>query len=175
MSRGNSTNPASPSKPERPDGESTLFWHQSGRWAKKIRGRLCYFGRGTYDEALDLYQQQADALHSGREPRDPTNPEHLTVYLLCAKFLTTKTLMVKTGDLAQRSLEDYAATCKLVIKTFGRNRLVSDLAPDDFEKLRKRMSKTWGPVRLGNEINRVRVIFSYGFKNNLLPRPMLFG
>jgi len=174
MSDRNSTDAVRTVKPERPEGDTTLFWHQSGRWAKKIRGGLCYFGRGTYDEALDLYNQQKDALHSGRLPRDD-EPEGLTVYLLCANFLTTKTLMVKTGDLAQRSLDDYAATCKLVIKALGRNRLVSDLGPADFEKLRKRMSKTWGPVRLGNEINRVRVIFSYGFKNGHLPRPMVFG
>jgi integrase len=174
MSESNSSKPSTPSKPQRPEGDTTLFWHASGRWAKKIRGKLSYFGRGTYQEALDLYAQQKDALHSGRLPRED-EPEGLTVYLLCAKFLTTKTLMVKSGDLAQRSLDDYAATCKLVIKAFGRNRLVSDLGPDDFEKLRKRMSKTWGPVRLGNEINRVRVIFSYGFKNGHLDRPMVFG
>src|SRR5262245_19361872 len=128
MSDRNSTDAVRTVKPERPEGDTTLFWHQSGRWAKKIRGGLCYFGRGTYDEALDLYSQQKDALHSGRLPRDD-EPEGLTVYLLCANFLTTKTLMVKTGDLAQRSLDDYAATCKLVIKALGRNRLVSDPGP----------------------------------------------
>src|SRR5262245_17069610 len=108
MSESNSRDAVQPVKPKRPDGETTLFWHASGRWAKKIRGKLSYFGRGTYEEALDLYQQQAADLHAGRLPRDD-EPAGLTVHLLCGKFLTTKTMMVKSGDLAQRSLDDYAA------------------------------------------------------------------
>src|SRR6478672_10562284 len=105
MSASNSTDGVRPVKPKRPEGETTLFWHQSGRWAKKIRGRLVYFGRGSYGEALDLYKSQAADLHAGREPRDPTDPEHLTVYLLCGKFLATKLADVKTGELSQRSLD----------------------------------------------------------------------
>lgn len=174
MSTTDSNHVPASGKPPRPEGDTTLFWHASGRWAKKIRGKLNYFGRGTYQEALDLYTQQKDDLHAGRLPRDG-EPEGLTVYLLCAKFLTTKNAKAATGDLSPRSLQDYAATCKLVIKAFGKNRLVSDLGPDDFEKLRARMERTWGPVRLGNEINRVRIIFSYGFKNGHLARPMVFG
>jgi hypothetical protein len=42
MTKFNSTPPPTQGKPERPEG-SPLFWHQSGRWAKKIRGRFIYF------------------------------------------------------------------------------------------------------------------------------------
>jgi len=45
--------------------------------------------------------------------------------MLCAKFLTVKHAKVQTGELSQRSLDDYAATCKLVIKAFGKGRAVS--------------------------------------------------
>jgi len=153
MSDANSTNAVRPVKQERPEGETALFWHASGRWVKKIRGQLKYFGPGSYAEALDLYNQQAPDLHAGRQPRDET--DGLADYLLAAKFSTTKHADVATRELSQQSLDDYAATCKLVIKAFGKGRLVSDLGPNDFQKLKKRMSRTWGPVRLGNEMNRV--------------------
>jgi hypothetical protein len=42
-------------KPEHPPG-SLLFFHATGRWAKKIRGRLDYFGRGSYEEAFTKYK-----------------------------------------------------------------------------------------------------------------------
>src|SRR5262249_9608175 len=55
------------------------------------------------------------------------------------------------------------------------DRLGDDLRPDDFEKLRVSFATNWGPVRVGNEVNRVRIIFNYAFKNGLLDKPVLFG
>src|SRR5262245_34716829 len=125
MSKDDSTTQPKTAKPERPDG-SPLFWHQTGRWAKKIRGKLHYFGRGSHGEALELYEQQKNDLHAGRLPRDE-EPEGLTVHLLCARFLTAKKEQRDNGELSPISLHDYADLCKRVIKAFGRNRLVSDV------------------------------------------------
>ena len=47
---------------------------------------------------------------------------------------------------------------------FGKDRPVDDLAADDFEELRADIAKTWGPVRLGNEVQRVRTLFKYGYE-----------
>src|SRR5262245_23882701 len=109
MSDGNSTNPVQQGKPERPVG-SPLFWHATGRWCKKIRGRLVYFGRGTHAEALDNYNAQADDLHAGRVPRD--DAEGLTVRQLFEKFLTAKVAQRDNGELAPRTAAEYGALCK---------------------------------------------------------------
>jgi integrase len=54
-------------------------------------------------------------------------------------------------------------------------RLVDDLAAEDFENLRRHIAKRWGPVRLGNEVQRVRSVFKYGFEAGLMDRPARFG
>ena len=68
----NSTVPSvssNPARAERPEG-STLFWHATGYWAKQIRGRMLYFGRGSHEDALAADLDQKDDLHAGRTPRD---------------------------------------------------------------------------------------------------------
>ena len=48
-------------------------------------------------------------------------------------------------------------------------------AADDFEALRRRMAKRWGPVRLGNAITRVKSVFKYGTDNGLIERAVRYG
>jgi len=45
-----------------------------------------------------------------------------------AKSLTTKKQRLESGEHAQRSFDDYVPTCKRLIKSFGKSRLVADLA-----------------------------------------------
>jgi integrase len=145
----------------------------SGRWAKKIRGKFHYFGRGSHNDALAEYERQADDLHAGRTPRE--EDDGLTIYLLCARFLSTKKHLRDTGELSPHTFNDYTLVCKLLLKVFGRQRPVADLRPNDFENLREHMAKNWGVVRVGNTINKTRIVFNYAYKNGLIDRPILYG
>ncbi len=57
----------------KPRKEFPLFPHATGRWAKKIRGKLHYFGKCADDPdgvaARDLWLDQKDDLLAGRKPR----------------------------------------------------------------------------------------------------------
>jgi integrase len=181
MSQRHRIAPDPADKPAKPCDNFPLFAHNNGCWAKKIRGRLHYFGpwagtpgpdRGA-DAALAKYLAEKDDLHAGRTPREA--PDALTVFTLCGKYLTTRKRQRDAGELTERTFQDYTATCQRVIKAFGRGRLVSDLRPECFETLRATIARQWGPIRLGNEIARVRTVFNYAFKSGMLDRPMVFG
>jgi integrase len=172
MSEHSTSTPATV-QPERPPG-SPLFWHKSGRWCKKIRGTHFYFGRGSHDEALAEYNRIGPDLHAGRLPRD-AEPGALTVYSLCAKFLIAKKDQRDNGELSERMFAEYGDVCKRLVKVLGKGRVVSDLGPADFATLRKRMAKTWGPVRLKAEIIRSRTPFLWASKNGLIDRPPVYG
>jgi integrase len=161
-------------KPRKPYSDFPLFPHATGRWAKKIRGKLHYFG--TWNDptrALQKYQDQRDDLQAGRTPR--VSNDGLTIRDLSNRFLTSKQNLVNTEELTQRTFNDYYITCERLISEFGRNRLVTDLASDDFERLRASLSKSRGPVALGNEVQRARTVFKFAFDSGLINAPVRFG
>src|SRR5436309_2186657 len=140
-------------RPNKPRPDFPLFAHATGRWAKKIRGKLHYFGPwADPDAALRKYLEQREALHAGRKPREES--AGLTVKEMCNRFLNAKQALVDSAELTNRSWQDYKAACDLVVAHFGKGRLVSDLDPNDFAGLRGKLSRRWGPVTLGNVIQR---------------------
>lgn len=94
---------------------------------------------------------------------------------LCNRFLHFKRGLVTEGTLTTRSWSDYHSCCERVMEVFGETRVVEDLRPDDFETLRRDYATTWGVVRIGNEINRVRVLLRYTFEAQLIDAPVRFG
>jgi integrase len=183
-------------RPKKPYPDFPLSPHPSGAWQKKIRGRIHYFGRWArrvngkleriegdgWEKALEEYKAIADDLHAGRTPR--LKSDALTIADLCNRFLTAKQRQYEAGEISARMFEpvpgahprgEYPATTDRLIGTFGGTRIVEDLAADDFETLRYVLAKQYGPVRLGNEIQKVRTIFKYGFEAGLIERPVRYG
>jgi integrase len=177
MSESNSTAPTSkgkPAKPSKPYPEFPLTAHPVGYWCKKIRGKIHYFGPWSDpDGALAKYEEQKDALHAGRKPKPETTGT--TVKDVANAFLFAKQEAVDTGELSKRMWDEYKEVCDMLVAHMGKTRLVSDLDHTDFAKLRTKMAKRWGPVRLGNAIQRVRSVFKYADDADLIDRPMRFG
>jgi integrase len=174
VSNSHSIKPAPSGKPAKPRQDFPLFAHASGQWAKKIRGKIHYFGVwADPDAALDSYLKHKDDLHAGRTPRP--DPDALTVKDLANRFLAQKRSMVDNGELAALTWSDYKTACDEIVAAFGKGRLVSDLRPDDFTALRKRMAKKWGPHRLGKTIQFVRCVFKYAYDAEQIDRPIRFG
>lgn len=163
-------------KPGKPYPGFSLFTHATGRWEKKIRGKLYYFGywrdqpENGWESALDLYQRQRDDLLAGR-----TSDDGLTVRDLCNRFLTCKQHQPDTGQITNRTFLDYKAVTGRIVRMFGKGRLIDELAADDFETLRAEIAKTRGHLSLGNEVQRVRVVFKYSYDAGLIDRPIRNG
>ena len=163
-----------PSKPDKPRPDFPLFPHATRRWAKKIRGKLHYFGPWSDPEgALNKYLDQKDDLHAGRTPR--VQGEGLTVRDLLNRFLTSKRLQVDAKELSPQSFADYYQICERIKNAFGLTRLVSDLASEDFDQFKAQIARTSGPVTVGNEVQRARVVFIWAFHQGLIDRPIRYG
>ena len=52
---------------------------------------------------------------------------------------------------------------------------MANLRPADFESYEQEMAKTQGPVSLGNDITRMRVMFKYAFDAESIDKPVKYG
>ena len=148
---------------------------------RKVRGVTRFFGPWNDPQAaVNKWLDQKDDLLAGREAR--TTGEGLTVHCLVNQFLETKEALVNAGELTGRHWEDCRLTGVTLVEVFGRSRLVADLRPADFQRLRKELTKGQGkkrrgrgPIALTNEIGRARAFFNYAHKQGLIDRPVVFG
>ncbi len=178
------------SKPAKPYEGYPLFPHASGRWAKKIRQKIHFFGRwgntvageiipmddveASASMALAEFNRQWPYLSEGRLA--PTVAvDGCTIRDLCNSLLTDKTSKVETGELTQYSFNEYHKTAGDIVEFFGRDRLVDDLRPDDFQAFRQSLGKGCGVVTLKSKINRARVLFKFASDRRLIDRPVDYG
>ena len=172
------------SSPNRLSGATTakpyvgfpLTPHPSGRWCKKIRGKLHYFGKiAEPDAALERFNREWTYLKDGRTPPAIDAGDGCTVRLLCNSFLTSKRAKLDSGELSPRSFQDYFRTCEILIGHLGLDRRVDDLRPDDFRDLRTKLAKNRKAVALGNKVNLIRGILKFAFDEELIDKPVRFG
>lgn len=188
----------SPDRPKKPYEGFPLYPHPLGYWAKKVAGKIRYFGRWAtrvdgklvpvlgdgHLQALELWNEQRDDLYGRRQPR--VTRDHsgklvratsgLTVEDLCNRFLQAKLQKLESEEITPRTFAEYRQTTDQIVKTFDNgSRLVSDLSPDDFATLRAKLAKRYGPVRLGTEIQKVRIVFKLAEKRRWIEREVDYG
>lgn len=154
------------------DKDLPLWKRGDGRWCRKIKGRVHYFGTDK-EKALEEWASTKDDLLAGRTPRVKT--EGLVVGDLSERFLNAKRLLVESGELSPRTFGQYHSTCKKLVAEFGKHRRVDDLASDDFEALRATVAKKCGVVGIANEIRLTRMVFKFAYDAGLIVAPVRFG
>ncbi|MSR56894.1 MAG: hypothetical protein EXS05_04395 [Planctomycetaceae bacterium] len=191
MEKSSKLRPEGKQKPEKPYPGFPLFAHQTGRWAKKIRQQIHFFGRwgsksgakivpvddvgASAAAALAEFNRQWPYISEGRKAPPVGSGDGATMKTLCNAFLVAKRNRLDAGELSLHSFAEYHRTCDSLIGFFGRERRLDDLRPDDFESFRAALSKGCRVVTLKSKINRCRVVLKFASDNRLIVRPIEFG
>jgi integrase len=159
----------------KPYPDFPLSVHANGSWCKKIRGKLFYFGPvSDPDAALQKYLDQKDDLHAGRTPRAKLEAG-ATVSDAANHFLTSKKDKLERGEIVARSFYDLYDAAERTVKHFGKDRLLTDVRPDDFAAFQRSFPRTWGPIARGRQIQHTRSIFLYAMVQGLIQTVVRFG
>ena len=175
----NSTQTTPARKPKKPYPDFPLFPHASGCWAKKIRGKLHYFGSWKDDpdgsRALERFNREWSFLSQGKVPPDVDQSDGCTLRTLANSFLRLKEDHVTSGDLGSRSFLNYHKTCQMIISFFGADRRLDDLRTLDFQEFRSELSRQFCVTTLNSQINLVRIVLKFAHDERLIDQPINFG
>ncbi len=173
--------PQSPKqKAAKPWPDFPLTLHPSGRWCKKVRGKIWYFGKvGDRQAAVDAeakWNAEKEDLYAGRVPRDRL-PEGVTLRDLANLFLTYQKSRVESvpRQLSPTTFACHHRTCGNILAHFGAHRRVDDIRPLDFQEYGNKLRGRMGLIALSNEIQRTRSLFLYAFESDLVSKPVKFG
>lgn len=163
-------------KPAKPYDDFPLFPHATKRWAKKIKGKIHYFGSWADgpEKALQRFLDEREDLYAGRIPRSRRGRE-LSLADLCNRFLDSKNDQVKAGELKRHTWDRYEVIARHLVEFFGRNRLAADLEPEDWVRFKKHLMEVRSGAGLHSALVTVRSVFKWGFESRLLKTPMVFG
>lgn len=171
----NATKKRKRQKPEKPHPDFPLTAHRNGQWCKKVRGEIYFFGVWEKpDEALNCWLEDKDAILAGRE-RPSRVQKGITVEDVCTAYLAQQEDRYEAGDLQRVSLYNSNASLKRVCEILGKKTPVESLTPDDFARLRRKLSERFNANSLKIEIGRAKAAFKFAYDNLLIEKPVRYG
>jgi integrase len=166
--------------PKKPYPEYPLFAHAVGQWAKKIKGKLWYFGVwASPDDALRKYLSEVDEIQAGRDPRKAgvvgVYSDTISAYDVCNHYLDRQQRRADSGEVTRRNFSDNLKACQRFMGHFGKFTKAAALRAADFSAYKATFPDTWGAERTANEIQRIRTVFKWAFESELIPHLPNFG
>ena len=151
------TKRAKPEKPAKPHKDFPLTQRSDGRWVKKVRGKIHYFGRDA-DNALAEWLRVKDHLLHGEEA--PPAKDGTTLRDVVNDFLDEKMERHKADKISLSTFQGYYNAGKFLDQWKGQWPL-SILTRKDFVKLGTKIAKGRSKVTQRNLISFIRIILQH--------------
>jgi hypothetical protein len=126
--------------------------------------------------ALERYHAMAADLHAGRPTRlstlSHTDP---TVKDVCNSFLGWQKDKLDSGEIGARWFADSREIVSEFATAVGKERLATDLRPEDFQRYRLKLAKRLGVHALTRHVTCIRSLFKYAYDVDLINDPVKLG
>lgn len=148
-------------------GKFPLTLHRTGQYCKKIKGRICYFGKDK-QEALRRYHQQATALHSG-ERHPALTGTALTLRSLCNLYLEYQHSEVAAGEIKQRYYYDQCLHLKALAQFIGPDTAVGGIKTIQIQNFRKKLlDGRKAAATVNNHLAAIKAMFNWASDNEII-------
>jgi integrase len=145
-----------------------LTVHKTGRFCKKIRGKLYYFGTDK-KQAHQRYLEQAAYLHAGKLFKPKSAVDDLSIKTLCNLYLEHQDSRAKIGQIKLRHVYDQVSLLKDFVRFIGPNRIVADISTLELQNYRKKLIKVGkSPNTINNRIATVKAMYNWALDNEMI-------
>lgn len=157
-----------------------LYLHASGQWAKKIKGKLWYFGKDQ-QQALERYLRERLHLEAGVNIRKlpPAIPIDQSAGVRLGEgidlFLAACEAKVVRGQLSRLSLIDYKLTLALFTASLDRSIPIDSIGPTYWASVYDRVASGKNATTINGEVARIRAAFNWLQKNRFIDRVPYYG
>lgn len=139
----------SSAKPMKPHPDFPLFAHNNGQWAKKIKGRMAYFGPwANHKVALKRYHAEMDG-----------PPASLKAAV--DRYLLAQERLQVSGEITQRHHRMVEWSLNKLVAQIGPAKSIARLTSDDYGMWRAAIATTNGAVSLNCHVTRVRAFLNW--------------
>ncbi len=166
-------------KPSKPRRDFPLFPHSNRQWAKKVRGKLHYFGKWEDPDAAERrWDAEKHHLLNGELPPsrsyESTSTAGYTVKELCNDYLSSQELKMEAGRIVKRTFHNNLVAAKLVSQVLGSISL-DDVCPIHFRDLAAAIHRRHkAPSSRAVQITMSKAIFNWAMDNRT-DRRIRFG
>ena len=165
------------SKAKRPKKNTTkcnLWAHASGQWAKKIKGKIHYFGPWADPGAAEQrYLQLLRHMQDAEAPIKPAN--ETTVVDLCNQFMSVQSQRVEDEQLTRVTEQRFRRLAHTICDVLGDQTLLTDLSPAHFRRLVGRVTNDLAPTTAALRRAEIKVIFRWAYDEGLTEHPVRYG
>ena len=165
------------SKAKRSRKAETLSFHKGrGYWYKTVRGRRKYFEHIDNDPNGQKSLEQWFAVKDDpvAEPKRVQNGD-CTLLDIVNDFCAHKQSRYESGELSKRMYDEYVAVCATILETLDKQQAAKNIGKDDFAKIRRVLSGSYGVNGLTKRIQQTRSLFKYAYESELIDRPVRYG
>lgn len=126
------------SKRKTRSGKFPLTLHPTGRYCKKIKGKLYYFGTDKRI-ALQRYLEQAAYLHTGRNQKNDSVNNTISIRALCNLYLEHQNSNVGAGQITADHYRDQVKGLRMLVRFLGQHRLISEISTLDLQNYKRKL------------------------------------